>query len=67
MRVAFEIDGMKFAAEADFNSTLSGDNREAINTGAFVRLCNEAKTIALRYIDAKLGKQEKEETRNDAK
>lgn len=52
MKVEIEVCGFKVAAETDYRISplLSAREEEAIGTAIFVRLCNEARTIAKDYI-----------------
>ena len=52
MKVAFEVGGVKVAAETDYriSPSLATRDQEAIGTAMFVRLCNEARAIAKDYI-----------------
>lgn len=52
MKVAFEVGGVKVAAETDHyvSSGFSLKEQATIETAMFVRLCNEARAIAKDYI-----------------
>ena len=52
MKVAFEVGGVKVAAETDYriSPSLSIRDQETIGTAMFSRLCNEARAIAKDYI-----------------
>jgi hypothetical protein len=52
VKVAFEVGGVKVAAETDYriSPSLTARDQELIGTAMFVRLCNEARAIAKDYI-----------------
>lgn len=55
MKVEIEVCGFKVRAETDFAPATSYGNadEEALKCASFIRLCNEARTIAKEYINAK--------------
>ena len=54
MKIEIEVDGLKCRAECDTDSHFPrAEDREAVNTAMYVRLCNEVRAIAFHLIDAK--------------
>ena len=55
MKVEIEVCGFKVRAETDFAPATSDRtaDAEALRCATYIRLCNEARTIAKEYINAK--------------
>lgn len=54
MKIEIEVDGLKCRAECDADSHFPrAEDREAVNTAMYIRLCNEVRAIAFHLIDAK--------------
>lgn len=55
MKIDMKIGDIECHVETDYQPTTVGETGELARAAAFSRLCNEAKSVAYKLIDAKYG------------